>query len=77
MMLITTLVTSSCTHGGVSVNVHYSSLTAPNLQHTANQGLYNFRFTILMNINNTSNYQSTNETHYTQENTTTTTHKRS
>ena len=35
----------------------------------------NFRFTILINTNNTSNYQSTNETHYTQENTTVTTHK--
>ena len=35
----------------------------------------NFRLTALMNTNNTSNYQSTNETHYTQENTTITTHK--
>ena len=33
-----------------------------------------FRFTTLINTNNTSNYQSTNETHYTQ-NTTITTHK--
>ena len=54
---------------------HYSSLPAPNLQPTANQGMYNFRFTILINTNNTSNYQSTNETHYTQKNTTITTHK--
>ena len=54
---------------------HYSSQTAPNLQHTANQVMYNFRFTILMNANNTSNCQSTNETHHTQENTTITTHK--
>ena len=30
-----------------------------------------------MNTNNTSNYQSTNETHYTQHNTTIATHKRS
>ena len=37
--------------------------------------MYNFRFTIPFNTNNTSNYQSTNETHYTQENTTITTHK--
>jgi len=56
---------------------HYSSLTAPNLQHTANQGLHNFRFTVLMNTDNTSSYQSTNETHYTQQNTIITTHKRS
>ena len=54
---------------------HYSSLTAPNLQHTANQGMYNFRFTVLMNTNNTSNYQTTNETHYTQQNTMITMHK--
>jgi len=54
---------------------HYSSLTTPNLLPTANQGMYNFRFTILSNTNNTSNYQSTNETHYTQENATITTHK--
>ena len=53
---------------------HYSSLNAPNLQPTANQAMYNFRFTILSNTNNTSNYQSTNETHYTQQNTTITTH---
>jgi len=32
---------------------------------------------LVMNTNNTSNYQSTNEIHYTQENTTITTHKRS
>jgi len=36
---------------------HYSSLTAPNLQPTVNQGMYNLRFTTLMNTNNTSNYQ--------------------
>jgi len=54
---------------------HYSSLPVPNLQPTANQGMYNFRFTILINTNDTLNYQSTNETHYTQENTTITTHK--
>jgi len=54
---------------------HYSSLPIPNLQPTANQGMYKFRFTILINTNNTSNYQSTNETHYTQENTTITMHK--
>jgi len=54
---------------------HYSSLTTPNLQPTANQGMYNFRFTILINTNNTSSYQSTNETCYTQENTTITKHK--
>ena len=54
---------------------HYSSLTAPQLQPTANQGMYSFGFTILSNTNNTSNYQSTNETHYTQQNTTITTHK--
>ena len=47
-----------------SVFCHYSSLTAPNLQPTANQGMYyNFRCTILINTNNTSSYQSTNETH--------------
>ena len=34
-----------------------------------------WRITVLINTNNTSNYQSTNETHYTQENTTITTHK--
>jgi len=56
---------------------HYSSLTAPNLQPTANQDMYNFRFTILINTNNTSNYHSTNETHYIQQNTTINTHKRS
>ena len=39
--------------------------------------MYNFRFTTLINTNNTSNYQSTNETHYTQQNTTITTHKES
>ena len=54
---------------------HYSSLTAPKLQPTATQGMYNFRFTILINTNNTLNYQSTNETHYTKENTMITTHK--
>ena len=54
---------------------HYSSLTAPNLQPTANQGIHNFRFTILSKTNNTSNYQSTNETHYTQQNTTITTQR--
>jgi len=54
---------------------HYSRLTARNLQPTANQGIYNFRFTILINTNNTSTYQSTNETHHTQENTTISTHK--
>jgi len=37
--------------------------------------MYNFRYTILINTNNISNYQSTNETHYTQQNTTITTHK--
>jgi len=37
--------------------------------------MYSFRFIILNNTNNTSNYQSSNETHYTQENTTITTHK--
>jgi len=56
---------------------HHSSPTTPNLQHTANQGMYNFRFTILMNTSNTSNYQSTNETRYTQETITITMHKRS
>jgi len=54
---------------------HYTKLTAPNLQPTANQGMYNFKFTILINTNNISNCQSTNEKHYTQENTTITTHK--
>jgi len=39
--------------------------------------IYNLRFTILMNNSNTSNYHSTNETHYTQENIAITTHKRS
>jgi len=34
-------------------------------------------FTILINTNNTSNYQPTNETHYTQQNNTTATYKRS
>ena len=33
------------------------------------------RFTILINTNKTSNCQSTNETHYTQQNTTINTHK--
>ena len=46
---------------------HYSNLTAPNLQPTANQGIYSFKFTILINTNNTSNYQSTNETLHTRE----------
>ena len=35
---------------------HYSSLPAANFQPTATQGMYNFRFTILINTNNTSNY---------------------
>ena len=56
---------------------HYSSLTTPYLQPTANQSRYKFSFTTLMYANNTSNYQPTNETNYTQENTSTTTHKRS
>ena len=38
---------------------HYSNLTEPHLQHTANQGMYKFSFTALMNANNTSNYQPT------------------
>ena len=54
---------------------HFSNLTTHNLQPTATQGMYNFRFTILINTNNTSNFQSTNETHYIKENTTITTHK--
>ena len=54
---------------------HHSSLPAPNFQPTATQVMYNFRFTTLINTNNTSNYQSTNETHYTQQNTNITTHK--
>jgi len=58
-------------------SVWAAGLTAPNLQHTASQGMYSLRFTTLSNTNNTSNYQSTNETHYTQQNTTITTHKRS
>ena len=37
--------------------------------------MYTFRFTTLINTNSTSNYQSTNETHYTQQNTAITTHK--
>jgi len=37
--------------------------------------MYNFGFTILINNNSTSNYQSTNEAHYTRQNTTITTHK--
>jgi len=37
--------------------------------------MYNFRVTVLSNTNNTSNYQSTNETHCTQENTMITMHK--
>jgi len=56
---------------------HCSSRTALNLQHTANQGMCNVRFTTLMNTNNTLNYQSTNETHRTQQNTTISRHKRS
>jgi len=44
---------------------HYSSLTAPKLQPTANQVMCNFRFITLINTNNTLNYQSTNETHCT------------
>ena len=32
-------------------------------------GMYNFSFTILINTNNTSNYQPTNETHYTKRTT--------
>ena len=55
---------------------HYSNLTAPNLQHTVKQGTYNFKFTVLMNTKNTSNYQSTNEAHYTQQNTLQATTKR-
>jgi len=35
---------------------HYSSLPAPKFQPTATQGMYIFRFTILINTNNTSNY---------------------
>ena len=55
---------------------HYSSLNAPNFQTRANQDMYNFRFTTPSNTNNASNYQSTNETHHTQQNTTITTHNR-
>jgi hypothetical protein len=82
IMLITTLVVSFLVCCRLEVTFrfslqpgHYSSLTAPNLQPTANQGMYNFRYTILINTNHISNYQSTSETHYTQENTTITTHK--
>ena len=39
------------------------------------KGMCNFIFTTLINTNNTSNYQSTNETHNPQQNTTITTHK--
>ena len=35
---------------------HYSNLPAPNLRPTANQGMYNFRFTVLTNTKNSSNY---------------------
>jgi len=56
---------------------HYSNLTAPKFQPAATQRTYNFRLTILINTNNTSNYQSTNETHYITENTTITMHKES
>jgi len=35
---------------------HYSSLPTPIFQPIATQGMYNFRFTILINTNNTSNY---------------------
>ena len=38
-------------------------------------GMCNFRLTIPINTNNTPNYQSTNETHYTQQNTTIITHR--
>ena len=53
---------------------------AQHLNHCAtavpNQGMYNLKFTVLIYTNNTSNYQSTNETHtHTQENTTITTHE--
>jgi len=50
----------------------YSSLAAPNFQPTATQGMYNFRFTILINTNNTTNHQSTTlkKTHHTQRITT-------
>jgi len=37
--------------------------------------MYNFRYTILIDTNHTSNYHSTSETHYRQANTTITTHK--
>jgi len=46
------------------------------LQHTGKPGMYNLKFTITMYINNASNYQSTDETYYTQENTMITKHKR-
>jgi hypothetical protein len=55
---------------GVRCNLHTLVCCA------ANQGMYSFRFTLLINTNNTSNYQSTNETHYEKENTTRTTHNR-
>ena len=48
---------------------HFSNLTALNVQPNATQGMYNFKFTILINTNYTSNHQPTNETHYTQHNT--------
>jgi len=41
---------------GHSSQTNYSSVPAPNLQPTTTQGMYNFRFTILINSNNTSNY---------------------
>jgi len=49
--------------------------TAPNFQRTANQVIYSFRFTVPINSDNTSNYQSTNEIHYILQNDTITTHK--
>jgi len=34
----------------------YKGKQTPNFQPTATQGMYNLRFTILINTNNTSNY---------------------
>jgi hypothetical protein len=54
---------------------HYSNPAATNLQHTTNRGVQT-QIHITKYINNAPNYQSTNETYYTQENTMNTKHKR-
>jgi len=47
------------------------------LKHTANQGMYNLRYTALMNTSRTSDYKSNKVSHYTQEYIMSNTYKRS